>query len=346
KERPTGNLSAGVGFSDTQGFLFNVGVSQENFLGTGKRIALNVDNSQVTKNYRFSYTNPYYTVDGISRGFSVFYRAIDAAQADISNFTTDSLGANITYRLPLDEEDSVRFTAGYENTEIRIGTTNVSQDVQDFVTDNGSKYNDFPMNIGWVRDSRNKRIMATAGSLTTAGMDITIPGSDLGYYKINLRHLQYFPIGSLTDGSINVSLGYGDSYGDTTELPPWKRFYAGGVRTVRGFEPNSLGPRDTATDQVLGGSTMAIANLEMFIPNPIENTRETIRIVAFLDMGNVFAAGQPIRFDGINGMRYSTGIALNWLSPVGALTFSYGVPLNKQPGDRVQAFQFTLGSAF
>ena len=346
KERPTGNLSAGVGFSDTQGFLFNIGVSQENFLGTGKRIALKVDNSQVTKNYSFSYTNPYHTVDGISRGFSIFYRAIDAAEADISNFTTDSLGANVTYRIPLDEEDSIRFTLGYENTEIKLGTTNVSQDVVDFVADNGSKYNDFPVNLGWVRDSRNRRIMTTAGSLTTAGTDITIPGSDLEYYKVNLRHLQYFPIGSLTDGSFNISLGYGGSYGDTTELPPWKRYYAGGVRTVRGFEPNSLGPRDQATDQVLGGSKMVIANLEVFIPNPFENTRDTIRLVAFVDMGNVFAANEPVKFDGINGMRYSTGIALNWLSPVGALTFSYGVPLNEQPGDRVQAFQFTLGSAF
>ena len=346
KERATGNLSAGVGYSDTQGFLFNVGVSQENFLGTGKRIGFKIDNSQVTKNYSFNYTNPYYTVDGVSRGFSIFYRAVDAEQADISNYTTDSLGANISYRLPLDEEDSLRFTLGYENTNVKLGETNVSEDVIEFVDQNGSEYNDFPVNVGWVRDSRNRRIMATEGSLTTAGTDFTIPGSDLLYYKLNLRHLQYFPVGSLTEGSANISLGYGGSFGDTTELPPWKKYYAGGIRTVRGYEPNSLGPRDPVTDEVLGGSKMVIANLELFVPNPIENTRDSVRISVFLDMGNVFAAGDPIEFDGVNGFRYTTGIAANWLSPVGALTFSYAIPLNEQPDDRLQAFQFTLGSAF
>jgi outer membrane protein insertion porin family len=346
KERATGNLSAGVGYSDTQGFLFNVGVSQENFLGTGKRLGFKIDNSQVTKNYSFDFTNPYYTIDGISRGFSVFYRAVDAAQADISNYTTDSLGANVSYRFPLAEEDSIRFSVGYENTAIKLGSTNVSEDVIDFVDQNGSEYNDFPLNIGWIRDSRNRRIMATSGSLTTAGTDFTIPGSDLLYYKINLRHLQYFPVGSLTDGSINISLGYGDSYSDTTELPPWKKYYAGGIRTVRGYEPNSMGPRDPATDEVLGGSKMVIANLEVFIPNPIESTKDSIRISAFVDMGNVFAVNEPITVDGVNGLRYTTGIAINWLSPVGALTFSYAVPLNEQPNDRLQAFQFTMGTAF
>ena len=345
KEQPTGNLSAGIGYSDTQGILINLGISQENFLGTGKRVALNVDNSQVTQNYSFSYTNPYYTIDGISRGFRVYYRAVDALQANISNYTTDSYGVDLNYGFPLSETSTARLSLGYENTELLLAdqSLGVSQNIIDFVQENGNVYDDFPLEASWVRDSRNRRLLANEGALTTLGTEVTIPGSDLEYYKLNFRHLQYFPLGKVTALSLNARLGYGDGYGNTSQLPPFKNYFAGGSRTVRGYDSNSLGPRDPVTDDPTGGDRMVIGNIELILPNPLETEEGSgsTRVTAFIDVGNVFE--KKIEW---SELRASTGLALLWLSPVGALTFSYAIPLNDQEGDKLQAFQFTLGSAF
>ena len=342
-ERPTGNLSAGLGYSDTQGALFNFAISQENFLGTGKRVSINVDNSQVTKNYSFNYNNPYHTLDGINRGFSIYYRAIDAAQAQISNYTTDSYGANLSYGFPLSETDSSRITLGYENSNIVLGDSLVSQDVVDFVAENGDQYGYFPIIYAWTRDSRDRRILATRGGTTRFSTEVAVPGGDLEYYKVNLQHQQYFPVSKRVTLLAKINLGYGDALGETTRLPPWKKYYAGGSRTVRGYEANSLGPVDPATGVRTGGNRKLIGNLELILPNPFSETEGSTRLAAFVDMGNVYGAEESITTD---SLRFSTGVALLWLSPVGALRFSYAVPFNTQDGDRLQAFQFTMGSAF
>jgi len=345
KEQPTGNLSAGVGYSDTQGVLLNLGVTQENFLGTGKRVGVNIDNSQVTKNYSVSYTNPYHTLEGISRGFRVYYRAVDALEANISNFTTDSYGASLSYGFPLGETTSARMSLGFENTELLLAdeTQGISADILDFVQENGNVYDDFPISASYVDDSRNKRLMATSGSLMTLGTQATIPGSDLEYYKLNFRYLHYIPLGKVTALSLNTSLGYGDGYGDTSRLPPFKNYFAGGVRTVRGYDANSLGPRDIVTGDPIGGDRMIIGNVELILPNPLETEdgAGSTRVSAFFDFGNVYRNKVEL-----SELRASTGLSILWLSPVGALTFSYAFPINDQEGDELQAFQFTLGSAF
>ena len=343
-ERPTGNLTAGVGYSDTQGLLFNFGVTQENFLGTGKRIGLNVDNSQVTKKISVNYFDPYFTIDGLSRGFSVFYTNVDAAEAEISNYTFDSWGANVVHAMPLSEIDRVSATIGYEHTELELGTAQVSADILEFVAENGSVYDTFPLQASWTRDSRNKRILASAGVLTTLGTEIALPGGNLFYYKVNARHLQYFALGKITTLSANLTLGYGGGYGDTSRLPPYKNYFAGGSRTVRGYESNSLGPRDKLyTDQSIGGQKQVIGNLELIIPNPLVEDEGSTRLTAFVDGGNVFSHEESVS---LGEIRFTTGIGLIWLSPVGAMRFSYAIPLNDKDGDKLQAFQFTLGSAF
>jgi outer membrane protein insertion porin family len=345
KEQPTGNLSAGVGYSDAQGVLLNLGITQENFLGTGKRVGVNIDNSQVTKNYSISYTNPYHTIEGISRGFRVYYRAVDALEANISNFTTDSYGVSLNYGFPLGETTSARMSLGFENTELLLAddTAGISLDILEFVQENGNVYDDFPFSASWVNDSRNKRLMATRGSLTTLGTQATFPGSDLEYYKLNFRHLHYFPLGKVTALSLNTSLGYGDGYGDTSRLPPFKNYFAGGSRTVRGYDSNSLGPRDPVTGDPTGGDRMIIGNIELILPNPLETEEGSgsTRVSAFVDFGNVYRNKVEL-----SELRASTGLSLLWLSPVGALTFSYAIPINDKEGDELQAFQFTLGSAF
>ena len=345
KEQPTGNLSAGVGYSDTQGVLLNLGITQENFLGTGKRVGVNIDNSQVTKNYSVSYTNPYHTIEGISRGFRVYYRAVDALEANISNFTTDSYGLSLNYGFPLGETTSARMSLGFENTELLLAddTLGISADILEFVEENGNVYDDFPISASYVDDSRNKRLMATSGSLMTLGTQATVPGSDLEYYKLNFRYLHYIPLGKVTTLSLNTSLGYGDGYGDTSRLPPFKNYFAGGSRTVRGYDSNSLGPRDTVTGDPIGGDRMIIGNIELILPNPLETEEGSgsTRVSAFIDFGNVYRNKVEL-----SELRASTGLSILWLSPVGALTFSYAFPINDQEGDELQAFQFTLGSAF
>jgi len=342
-ERPTGNLSAGLGYSDTQGALFNFAITQENFLGTGKRVSVNVDNSQVTKNYSINYNNPYYTLDGINRGFSLYYRAIDAAQAQISNYTTDSYGANLSYGFPLSEIDSSRFSIGYENSNIVLGSSLVSQDVIDFVAENGDQYGYFPVIYSWIRDSRDRRILATRGGMTRFSTEVSVPGSDLEYYKLNLQHQQYFPVSKRITLLAKLNLGYANAFGNTTRLPPWKKYYAGGSRSVRGYDANSLGPVDPVTGVRTGGNRKLIGNLELILPNPFSETEGSTRLAAFIDAGNVYGKGETVTAD---SLRYSAGIALLWLSPVGALRFSYAVPFNNQDGDRLQAFQFTMGSVF
>ncbi|MDR9435286.1 MAG: outer membrane protein assembly factor BamA, partial [Thiohalophilus sp.] len=186
KERPTGSLTAGIGYSDTQGALINFGLSQENFLGTGKRLGLNLNNSDVTKYYNLSYTNPYYTDDGVSRGFNVFWREVDAEEAQLTRFTTNTKGASMNYGVPLSEITRANLSIGYENTEIIPGA-NVAQEILDFIDENGSVYDNYELSLGWRRDSRNRAILADSGSVASVNLTSAIPGSNLEYYKFDTR---------------------------------------------------------------------------------------------------------------------------------------------------------------
>ncbi|MDY6978248.1 MAG: outer membrane protein assembly factor BamA [Pseudomonadota bacterium] len=344
KERPTGSLTAGIGYSDTQGALINFGLSQENFLGTGKRLGLNLNNSDVTKYYNLSYMNPYYTDDGVSRGFNVFWREVNAEEAQLTRFTTNTKGASMNYGVPLSEITRANFSIGYENTEIVPGA-NVAQEILDFIDENGSVYDNYEVSLGWRRDSRNRAILADSGSVTSVNVTSAIPGSNLEYYKIDTRFQKYFGLTENITLSTELNLGYGDSFGDTSfdGLPPYMRYYAGGSRTVRGYDSNSLGPRDAVTNDPLGGSKRVVANLELILPNIFAEQSNSTRIAAFFDAGNVFAADQSVD---VNELRTSAGLAFMWLAPIGTLRFSYAMPLNDEPGDDTQNFQFTMGSDF
>ncbi|TDY00121.1 Beta-barrel assembly machine subunit BamA [Thiohalophilus thiocyanatoxydans] len=345
KERPTGSLSAGIGYSDTDGALVNFGLTQENFLGTGKRLGLNIDNSSVTKFYNVSYTNPYYTDDGVSRGFNLFWREVDAEAADLTSFTTNTKGISMNYGIPLSEITRASVSFGVESTEIVPGS-NVAQDILDFIDQNGSVYDDYEVSLGWRRDSRNRAILADSGSVASLSLSSTTPGSDLEYYKLNGRFQKYFGLTDNITLSTELNLGYGQSYGDTDidGLPPHKNYYAGGSRSVRGYDSNSLGPRDEGgTNDPLGGNRKVVGRMELILPNIFAEQSRSTRIAAFFDAGNVFGADEKIES---NDLRTSTGLAFMWLAPIGTLRFSYAVPLNDKPGDDVQNFQFTMGSSF
>jgi outer membrane protein insertion porin family len=340
-ERPSGNLAAGIGYAQTQGLIFNLNLSQENFLGSGKRVSINFNNSQVQQVYAFSYTNPYWTVDGISRGFELYKREIDADQANIADYTTDKLGGSIFFGVPVTETDRVNFGIGLEDVQIKTGS-NPSDVVTDFIDEEGDDYQNFPLTASWARDSRNRAIFPSEGSLQRISGELTVPGSDLTYYKVTYRHDWYYPLTSRYTFKLQGEVGYGDGFSDTSELPFFENFFAGGIRSVRGFEDNTLGPRDQNDDPV-GGNLKVVGGAELIMPLPFAKESKSVRLSGFVDFGNVYGPDED--FDA-GTLRVSTGMAGAWLSPLGPITVSVAVPIKDEPGDDKQIFQFALGAAF
>ena len=341
-EKPTGSLQAGLGYSDSQGPTLNLSVTQDNFLGTGQNVGVNFDNSSVTTQYRVSVTNPYYTEEGVSRSISLTYRKVDAEEADISNYSTDSYGASLSYGVPLSEYTNYRWGVKYDSTEITTGAA-TSQNIVDFIAANGKLNSTYQLFTSWVYDSRNRRIFASNGSLTRIGGEIAVPGGDLEYYKVDFRHLNYFELAKEVTFAVNLNLGYGTAFGDSADYPPYKNYFAGGSTSIRGYDANSVGPRDIVTNDPTGGTVKIVSNFDLILPNPFTEKSGSTRVSLFLDAGSVFTDANSINSDEV---RYTTGIAFIWITPVGAMRFTFSEPLNRQEGDSTRQFQFSLGSPF
>jgi outer membrane protein insertion porin family len=343
KERPAGNFSVGVGFSQTQGIIFTGSVTQENFFGTGSRVGLSVNTSSANTVFDYTYDNPYYTVDGVSRGFRVFYRKTDADELNITSANVDSYGASMNFGLPLSEANRLRFEFEYKNTDLELGT-NPRSDLVDFVAENGNNYDTFTVIASWSDDTRDSALFPTRGGRQRLFGEIALPVFDLTYYSAGYDHAHYWPLAEALTFKADGNVNYGDGYGDTEQLPPFEKFFAGGLNCVRGWEENTLGPRDPATGDPLGGNLRACGTAELITPVTYGDIK-SIRLAGFFDIGNVF---DTINGDGFetDELRYSTGVALNWLSPIGPLTFSYAFPLNDEAGDETQNFQFRIGGNF
>ena len=341
-EKPTGSLQVGVGYSDTQGAVVNLGVTQNNFLGTGQRVGIKIDNSSSTKQYSFDFTNPYYTENGVSRTIGVSYRQIDAAEADISNYTTDSYGATLSYGVPLSEFTNYRWGLKYDSTKITPGLT-PTPNIEEFVDNNGKINDTFQLFGSFAYDTRNRRVFATEGNLTSLRGEIAVPGSDLEYYKVDFRNLTYFPIGSSVTLAANLSLGYGAAFNDSKNYPPYKNYFTGGSSSVRGYDSNSIGPKDSVSNDPLGGTVKIVGNVDLILPNPFADTSDSTRVSLFLDAGSVFTDANSIDS---NDFRYTTGLAFIWITPVGAMRFNFSNALNEEVGDSTRSFQFSLGSPF
>ena len=341
-EKPTGSLQAGFGYSDTQGAVVNLSVTQDNFLGTGQRVGINLDNSSVTKQYSFSFNDPYYTEDGVSRNISVSYRQVDAEAADISNYSTDSYGVSLSYGVPLSEYTRYNWGVKYDSTKITIGAT-AAQNIQDFITANDEENATYQLFSSWSYDSRNRRIFANKGTLTSLSGEIAVPGGDLEYYKVDFRQLNYFPIGSDVTLAVNLNLGYGAAFKSASDYPPYKNYFAGGSYSVRGYDANSIGPKDIVTNDPTGGTVKIVGNMDLILPNPFAEKSGSTRVSLFLDAGSVFKDADSINSD---DYRYTAGLAFIWITPVGAMRFNFAEALNEKPGDSTRSFQFSLGSPF
>jgi outer membrane protein insertion porin family len=339
EERSTGSLALGVGFSTLDRVIISASVTQPNVFGTGKYLALEVNSGSVNTVYAMSYVDPYYTVDGVSRGFDLYYRKVDATSLATGAYGTNTAGVGINYSYPLSERDTVSFGVVGESVEV-LTYANSSQIYKDFVADFGSEYVYGALNAAWARDTRDSLIVTTAGSLTRLSGEFAAGG--LAYYRVGLNQQYYWPLNRTFTLFANLDLGVADG-ARGKPLPFFKNYYAGGAGTVRGYEDFSLGPRDIDGNS-LGGSRRIIGNLELLFPVPGAAQDKSLRLGAFIDSGQVYAQGAPLE---LSQLRYSAGLALSWASPLGPLRLSIATPLNEREGiDRVQRLQFKFGTTF
>jgi len=344
-ETSSGSVTAGAGFSQSSGVLFNASIRQDNFMGSGKRVSFTFDNSEINTVYSFGYLNPYWTVDGISRGFNLSYRKTDASEANLSDYSIDTRSATMNFGIPINEFDTIRFGGGYQGMDLKTNLIDAPREVNKFVRDHGDSFDYAILNGSWSHDSRNKRLFTTFGGLQRLSLETTVPGTDLEYYKLEYTQQRFIPLTRELILGLKGNIGYGDGYGDYDTLPFFENYYAGGVRSVRGFEDNTLGPRDGIIQDgdPIGGAFLTVFNAEVIFPIPFIEDTKGMRLSAFFDIGNVFEDYDS--FDA-GDLRYSVGLAGLWLSPLGPISISFGLPLNDEDGDDVQNFQFTVGTFF
>lgn len=344
KEKPTGSFMLGAGYSSAEKLTFSASVQKDNIFGSGKSTAVAINTSKYNTVYSFSYTNPYYTIDGVSRGFDVYTRTTNTGGLSLGAYDSRSYGGGVRFGLPLSEDDYLRFGLAVDATQLTI-FNNTPDAWKNFVNAYGDVTTTVLASAGWSRQSVDSRIYPTKGVAYSVGTEVGLPGGqeNLQYYKNVLSATRFIPLSANSASAFMLTgtYGYADGYGGRP-LPFTKNFYAGGIGSVRGYESYSLGPVDQNGSR-LGGNQEFIANGELLFPMPGMGKDRSVRLGLFVDGGQVWAKGEAMRR---SDLRYSAGISLNWSSPIGPLKFSFGRPLNKQPGDQTQFLQFTVGTAF
>ena len=340
KEKATGSVMLGAGFSTTEKVILSGSVAQQNIFGSGKHVSLQANTSKVNRNIGLSFTDPYYTVDGVSRGFDFYDRNVNASYLGLGYYTTSSMGGGIRFGMPLTEVDNLGFGLGYDDTEIGIDQSS-PQRYQDFVNIFGKNNNSIPGTIGWVRDQRDSALLPTRGALIRASAEAGLPGGTLQYYKLTEQVMWYYPISRTYTLLLNGEVGIADGL-DGKPLPFYKNYYAGGATSVRGYQSYSLGPTDS-TGAFVGGNKRLVGNAEVLFPVPGTGLDRSMRLGVFLDTGMVWGSDEKMS---ASDLRYSTGLSFSWNSPMGPLRLSYAQPINAKSGDRVQHIQFQFGQVF
>jgi len=343
QERRTGSLSLSAGVSSSEGVVFSAAVQQKNLFGTGKDLTVRIDTSQQSRQFTVRHTNPYYTQWGMSRSLRFSYRETDPSNiSNTQNYFTDSGSVGVEYGIPVSEYDELSLGIGVEGTRIR-STASTQQPILDFLDANGSEFGFLEGTASYSHDTRNRTIFPERGALQRGNIDVALPGSDIQFYKLGYRFEGYTSFTDRLVGSASLDVGLGESYGeDQKSLPFFRRYYAGGIRSVRGYKAGSLGPKYPDGDPA-GGDLRTVGGFELIFPPPISTETGQTRLSLFYDFGTVFAGVD--NFDSAE-RRSSAGISFNWRSPVGPLSFSFAEPINPKPGDDTQKFQFTIGTLF
>jgi outer membrane protein insertion porin family len=345
-EKSTGSIQFGAGLSSNEGVVLGATVSQPNFLGTGNHVSAQVNTGKVNTTYSLSFTDPYFTPDGISRGFDVYRRDVDTQSLTVATYKSKSYGAGVRFGLPLNEQDffSVGLTGDF--TKIDLSSQSPKQYLDFCGNSSGCTSNSVELAASWTHDSRDNILFPNKGVLQRLSAEVTLPVLDLEYYKLEYKHTWFKDVTKNFTFMLNGELGYADTYGSKA-YPFFKNFYMGGVNSVRGFDNGSIGPHDidpaTGLDYAVGGTTRVLGNAEVFAPVPFIKDSKQFRLSAFVDAGNVYTKNQGVN---LGDLRYSSGIGISWFSPFGPLKLVLAKALNAKPGDKTQTLQFQLGSQF
>ncbi|WP_205342485.1 outer membrane protein assembly factor BamA [Denitrificimonas caeni] len=363
EEQPSGSITASVGFAQNAGLILGGSISQSNFLGTGNKVSLGLTRSEYQSNYNFSFVDPYWTVDGVSLGYNGFYRSTDydKLDVDVSSYSVDSLGGGVNIGYPISETARLNFGLSAQQDKLKTGSYTVGE-IIDFIDKEGKNYTNFKASAGWSESTLNRGLMATRGHSQSLTLETTVPGSDLSFYRLDYRAQIFQPLTTNYTLRFHTDLGYAESYGSTSELPFYEHYYAGGFNSVRGFKDSSLGPRSTPNpndyDQdnlPFGGNILIQGGAELLFPMPFVKDQRSLRTVLFWDVGNVFdthcSSAQKNRNESGCGIKYdnlasSVGVGLTWITALGPLSFSLGVPVKKPDNADTQVFQFSLGQTF
>jgi len=362
EEQPSGSVGASIGYAQGYGMVLGANLSENNFFGTGKKVTVALNRSTYQDSLNLSFSEPYFTVDGVNTGYSIFASETDFDKINVSSFSTNSKGASVSWGYPISEVERVGFGVGFENLEVRSGIYS-SLEIRDFIK-NGNNFDVFNLNLNWSKSTLNRGIFATRGASQRMVLNLTLPGSGLEYYKMTYSAQYLRGLTRSLTLKLRTDLGLGDSYSDNTKLPFFKNFYGGGFGSVRGFERNSLGPHDTPCSggdesctassiysDPIGGNVQIEFGAEVIFPMPFIKDTRSVQSALFLDVGNIFntKCGDTQRNcfkPKATELRYSIGIGATWLSAMGPLTFSFAKPLNSSDYDEIEMFQFSLGNQF
>lgn len=360
KTRTPGDFNFGLGYSEAYGLIVNAGITHANFLGEGKRVRLDLSRSEFSESYVIDHNDPYWTVDGISRSVGIFYRNIDQLFAQGAPLFMNTVGANLSFGIPLSEYSYISVGASVRDTEVVANLASSTRFI-DWVTnpnhgDNfehidiinpfnshvGTRFKTLELTGGWAHDTRNRSIFATRGSLYSVSAEIAVPPSEIKYFVGTALNERYFPITDSLTYAYKAEANVATGIGSTESAPPYKVFFVGGPDTVRGFREHWLGPKDS-TGRPDGGNIRFYMQNELILPVPMERLKNSSRFSLFVDVGSVFRGRDNVDLD---ELRVSAGVSATWLAPLGAMKFSIAFPVRHGPDDQVERFQFTLGSSF
>ncbi|MCX7186512.1 MAG: outer membrane protein assembly factor BamA [Methylophilales bacterium] len=344
-EQSTGSVQFGAGLSSYEGVVFGITLNQNNFLGTGNRVSTQVNTGKVNTTYSLSYTDPYFTPDGVSRGIDVYRRDVNTnSLVSVSPYSSSSYGTGIRFGVPINEKDSFNFGLAADLTKLKITSTDTStQQMIDSCPSLNCTRNSIVASAGWTHDSRDSIMYTTSGVLQKLSGEISLPVLDLQYYKLQYKHAWFNEVYRGVSVMLNGEVGYAGAYG-SEPYPFFKNFYMGGVNSVRGYDNGSLGPQATMSsgyNYSQGGLRSLLGNAELLFPVPGLKDNKQFRLSLFLDAGQVYKESYNL-----GDLRYSTGVGIGWTSPFGPLKLIYAKPLNSQASDRLQTIQFQLGQTF
>ncbi|WP_248805823.1 outer membrane protein assembly factor BamA [Pseudomonas sp. MWU13-2100] len=378
EEQASGSITASVGFAQSAGLILGGSITQNNFLGTGNKVSIGLTRSQYQSRYNFGYVDPYWTPDGVSLGYNVFYRTTDYAQLDVSvaSYAVDSLGAGVSVGYPISETSRLTFGLTAQQDKIQTGLYTVDE-IFNFVNNQGDSFLNYKASAGWSESTLNKGVLATRGHSQSLTLESTIPGSDLLFFKLDYRGQVFQPLSDTYTMRLHTELGYGDGYGSTNGLPFYENYYAGGFNSVRGFKDSTLGPRgtpsrgvdvtgnvgtvaDTSTSALpFGGNVLIQGGAELLFPLPFVKDQRSLRTSLFWDVGNVFDSKceQVRNTNGtlsqtqcndisFSNMASSVGVGVTWVTALGPLSFALAMPIKEPNNAETQVFQFSLGQTF